>query len=113
MKKGAAKSEGPVSLGNKRACKKCQTKFYDFNKEDISCPKCGHTMAQSDFVSSIPAKSETRKKSIEKVTTEGLMQSDDNDTPAADPFESEEDLSEDAEDVVEDIAVDNDEENDY
>lgn len=113
MKKAATKSANPVNLGNKRACKKCQAKFYDFNKEEINCPKCGHSMTQGDFASSIPAKSESRKKSSEKVTTEGLMQSDEADSPAADPFDSEEDLAEDAEEVVEDIAVDDEDENDF
>jgi uncharacterized protein (TIGR02300 family) len=112
MKKAATKTSGPVNLGNKRTCKKCQAKFYDFNKEELSCPKCGHSMNQQDFTTTIPLKSEPRKKSIEKVTTEGLMQSDDSEGPATDPFESEDDLSEESEDVVEDIEVEEDE-NDY
>ncbi|MFM8314113.1 MAG: TIGR02300 family protein [Deltaproteobacteria bacterium] len=114
MKKAATKSSGPLSLGNKRACKKCQTKFYDFNKDEINCPKCGHKMSQQDFLMGIPTKSETRKKSSEKVMTEGLMQSDEADSSPAEPFESDEDLSEDTEEVVEDIAVqDEGEENDF
>jgi uncharacterized protein (TIGR02300 family) len=113
MKKAATKTSGSVDLGNKRTCKKCQAKFYDFNKEEVSCPKCGHVMTQQDFLTHIPLKSEPRKKSVEKVTTEGLMQSDDAEGPAADPFDNEEDLSEDSEEVVEDIEVDDEDENDY
>ncbi len=30
----------PTSLGKKRTCHECGTKFYDFEKKDISCPKC-------------------------------------------------------------------------
>ena len=32
-----AKSE----LGNKRTCQNCGTKFFDFNRDPITCPKCG------------------------------------------------------------------------
>ena len=28
-------------LGAKRQCQSCATKFYDFNKDPILCPKCG------------------------------------------------------------------------
>ena len=112
MKKAATKPSGPVSLGNKRSCKKCQAKFYDFNKAEIECPKCKHVMSQGDFSSSFTAKSEPKKKSSEKITTEGLMQGDDSDSPAADPFEDD-DLAEDAEEVVEEIAVEDEDDNDF
>ncbi len=113
MKKAVAKSTDSVSLGNKRTCKKCQAKFYDFNKEEVACPKCKYGMTQKDFLSTVPLKTESRKKSIEKITTEGLMQSDDSEAPSADPFESDDDLSEDAEETVEEIEVSNEDEHDY
>jgi uncharacterized protein (TIGR02300 family) len=28
-------------LGAKRQCQSCATKFYDFNRDPIVCPKCG------------------------------------------------------------------------
>jgi uncharacterized protein (TIGR02300 family) len=28
-------------LGNKHQCQQCGTKFFDFNKSPIICPKCG------------------------------------------------------------------------
>jgi uncharacterized protein (TIGR02300 family) len=28
-------------LGAKRQCQSCATKFYDFNRDPILCPKCG------------------------------------------------------------------------
>ncbi|MBI5313342.1 MAG: TIGR02300 family protein [Methylocystis sp.] len=28
-------------LGAKRQCQSCGTKFYDFKKDPIACPKCG------------------------------------------------------------------------
>ena len=27
--------------GNKHICKNCSTKFYDLNKKEVICPKCG------------------------------------------------------------------------
>ena len=27
--------------GNKNTCSKCETKYYDFNKIEVVCPKCG------------------------------------------------------------------------
>jgi len=114
MKKAAQKSTGPLSLGNKRTCRKCQTKFYDFNKEEMTCPKCQHQMSQADFRSTLPTKSESRKKSSEKIVTEGLMQTEESDTSPAEPFEDSDDLAEDADEVVGDLAVTDDEdENDF
>ena len=30
-----------TSLGTKRTCQSCGTKYYDFNKDKIVCPSCG------------------------------------------------------------------------
>ncbi len=30
-----------VKLGNKHVCISCDTKFYDFGKPKLICPKCG------------------------------------------------------------------------
>ena len=30
-----------TSLGTKRTCQSCGTKYYDFNKDKIICPSCG------------------------------------------------------------------------
>lgn len=34
-------------IGFKRVCMFCSTKFYDFNKSPIICPKCGETFDQN------------------------------------------------------------------
>lgn len=34
-------------IGFKRVCMFCATKFYDFNKTPIVCPKCGETFDQN------------------------------------------------------------------
>jgi uncharacterized protein (TIGR02300 family) len=33
----------PEGLGHKHVCSQCQTKFYDLNKPDPACPRCGAT----------------------------------------------------------------------
>lgn len=40
MKKAASKKVTPIDLGIKRTCPKCATKFYDFTKKVVECPKC-------------------------------------------------------------------------
>ena len=30
-----------AELGAKRVCQDCGTKFFDFNKDPVTCPKCG------------------------------------------------------------------------
>jgi uncharacterized protein (TIGR02300 family) len=40
-------------LGNKHQCQNCSTKFFDLNKNPITCPKCGtvfHAVALSRVV---------------------------------------------------------------
>jgi uncharacterized protein (TIGR02300 family) len=36
-----------AKLGNKWVCYSCQAKFYDMNKADPNCPKCGADQRQS------------------------------------------------------------------
>lgn len=38
------------SLGTKRQCTKCPTKFYDLNADPASCPKCGTKMKTASNV---------------------------------------------------------------
>ena len=35
--------------GNKHICKNCSTKFYDLNKQEIICPKCGMKKADQNL----------------------------------------------------------------
>lgn len=39
-----------LKLGTKHECFSCSTKFYDFGKSEVLCPKCGAN--QKDAVSS-------------------------------------------------------------
>lgn len=109
-KSSAASPAAPVSLGQKRACLKCSTKFYDFAKDPIVCPKCHAKMTPEDFASAIP-KSEPRRR--EKPVVQEVAKDEEGaaDGPASD-FESLEDLADSEEEV--DIDVDkDDEENNY
>ncbi len=38
-------------LGAKRQCQSCATKFYDFNRDPILCPKCGAAFHVTSFTS--------------------------------------------------------------
>ncbi len=33
------------SWGKKRTCPKCDTRFYDLNKDPLICPNCGHSFS--------------------------------------------------------------------
>jgi uncharacterized protein (TIGR02300 family) len=44
-------------LGTKRLCANCGAKFYDLNKDPITCPKC-HTVMELAAVSTRPTRSE-------------------------------------------------------
>ena len=33
------------SWGAKRTCPKCETRFYDLNKDPLICPNCGNTFS--------------------------------------------------------------------
>ena len=43
-----------ADLGAKRVCQNCGTKFFDFNKDPISCPKCGAAVPVAALPKSAP-----------------------------------------------------------
>lgn len=48
-------------LGTKRACPKCDAKFYDFGASNpIKCPKCGHSWKDSAKKKPAPLKKEAK-----------------------------------------------------
>ena len=51
--------------GNKHICNKCDIKYYDLNKSNITCPRCGDEKKER----SMPKEIETIK-SMEKVDLE-------------------------------------------
>jgi len=107
QKKGPEK--GPVSLGNKRTCSRCGTKFYDFNKEDIFCPKCETRYEAGHFFSSRNAENKKPAKGVEKKADTEESSADE----AHESFENVDELEDDEDDVAEDIDVDEEQEEDY
>lgn len=66
--KVAAPPPVPGRLGEKRGCLKCGTKFYDFERRPIVCPKCGAEFDPKDFAPKVPLKAEQKKaKPVPKV----------------------------------------------
>ncbi len=98
----------PVSLGTKRQCPKCSTKFYDFNKEEIECPKCGTEIDPQSL--NLFAKSETKKAPKAVKIEEEVPEVADTVAIETEGFESVEDLADDEEEVVEDLGVDGEDE---
>lgn len=44
-------------LGTKRVCESCGAKFYDLNKQPVTCPKCSHTFdPMAAFVKTEPVR---------------------------------------------------------
>ena len=57
----------PGRLGQKRNCLECGTKFYDFERLPITCPKCFSEFEPQDFEPKINLKSDSKKaRAVEK-----------------------------------------------
>lgn len=87
----------PGRLGEKRHCPSCSTKFYDFERLPITCPKCFSEFEPEDFETKIVLKSDPKKRPVEKEEEpeRELVVSD-----SGEDFESLEDLSDDDSAVV-------------
>ncbi len=48
--------------GKKRTCPTCDTRFYDFNAEEVKCPKCGHVINPNEV---------WRKNAVKQVAKKG------------------------------------------
>ncbi len=109
MKKASSKAVTPANLGTKRTCPKCSTKFYDFGKEDVVCPKC-ETRISIEAVAPLAKAPETKRKAEKPVVEDPLLQTEEASLPDSEIVESVEDLSDDEEDLAEEVEVDEDEE---
>lgn len=109
MRKATTNKTSPATLGNKHSCTECGTKFYDFGKPDLVCPKC-RTKVDTDAKTSRPTESRRKKETPE----EALMEAEDVvvSGESEDTFESLEEIDDDEDDVAEDIDV-NDEKEDF
>jgi len=57
-------------LGTKRLCANCGAKFYDLDKDPITCPKC-HTVMEVAAVTTRPTRPEAQGKKGEGEAAEG------------------------------------------
>ena len=96
-----------VTLGAKRSCLSCGTKFYDFGKAEVACPKCDTKLNLDDLgaerhggpaLKKAPKKEKTSPdESI--LETDAVLEDDDSDNT----FESLEELDDEEDDVLEDL----------
>lgn len=111
MKKAIKKesSSTPVNLGTKRTCPKCETKFYDFAKPEIICPKCAVKLdpAQLNPLAKLPIARKAPPKPIEEDTPAIAVVGE-----ADDVLETVDDLGDEDEDLVEDL-VEDEEDNEF
>lgn len=108
MKKAIKKEtiSAPVNLGTKRNCPKCGTKFYDFAKEEIVCPKCEEKLdpEQLNPLARIPRSPKKTPKPVEEETPVAAAAGDSDEV-----MESVDDLGDEDEDLVEDLVEDEEE----
>jgi uncharacterized protein (TIGR02300 family) len=106
-----SKSATAKSLGIKRTCPSCSTKFYDFGKKKITCPKCKsefdaetleitHKLALVENKKSIKKTPPSEPETVSQETREG---------GEAGFFESVDDLSDDDESLSVEIVIDEEE----
>lgn len=100
----------PAALGTKRVCPKCATKFYDFEREEADCPKCGHhiNFRQDEPVERIvaPAPKKAAPKAVRQEDEDGAESGG-----TSSEFESLDDLDNgDDDELIEDLDSDDDEE---
>lgn len=110
MRKATQRQASPPNLGNKRNCPSCGTKFYDFGKTEIVCPKCNSTLNVDELetlrTTEPPARkaSKTEKPLPDDVVLEtSQLLGDDSET-----IESLEDLDDKQEDVIENLDAEED-----
>lgn len=93
-----------VNLGKKRQCPHCATKFYDFSKPEVQCPKCERTLDPNAEIAfrRIESKRPHSSRASDALDEEGDIVVDDNS-----PLESADDLEDT--DVTKTIEVEDDE----
>ncbi len=112
MKKAAQKTPAPVSLGTKRACPVCGTKFYDLAKAEITCPKCESYIDPSELRVAARLAPEP-KKPPPKPAVDGEEEPGASDASLADSADVLEDVDDlDGVNDVEDIEVEDEEDED-
>jgi uncharacterized protein (TIGR02300 family) len=101
-----------ASWGLKRTCQSCGSRFYDMNKEEIACPKCGtefdpeavlktkRAKAVAAPARAVPAPVEAEADEIEPIGEEVVVDGE-GDEKEDEVIEDTSELGEDGEDVAE------------
>ena len=113
------------SWGKKRTCPKCDTRFYDLNKDPLICPICEHTFSLDSIMEvfkksskdTSPKKSTNEKNSSEiaGIEPEDIILDDDLEEEANSSVDLEDDLLEEEEEdstpigVIPDVTKEEDE----
>ncbi|MCW5746260.1 MAG: TIGR02300 family protein [Alphaproteobacteria bacterium] len=99
-----------AAWGTKRTCQGCGARFYDLNKDPITCPKCGQQHDPEDFVKARRSRSAAAAKAAvapapkkPKELIEGVPIGDD-ELPVVEGDTEEDAALEDTEDLAEDEA---------
>lgn len=100
----------PATLGQKRSCPKCSTKFYDFGKNPIICPKCGAEVDPEALLPKIPRKAEQKKKAADKVA-ESVLAGEEGSVEVE--IETADDLGDDDDTAVVELVVDDDNDDEF
>ena len=61
------------SWGKKRTCPKCDTRFYDLNKDPLICPNCEHTFSLESIMEVFkksPKETSSKKTSAQATPTD-------------------------------------------
>ena len=87
--------------GLKRICGGCATRFYDFNKSPIACPKCGE-----EFTGASKIKARRARKSADDVVAEKPAKPKKVAKVKEEDFDGNENLNDDDDDIDEDLDLD-------
>ena len=103
------------SWGKKRTCPKCDTRFYDLNKDPLICPNCEHTFSLESIMevfkkspketSSKKNSAQTSSTEIEEIETEDIILDEDLEEDNNSSIDLEDNLLEEEEDDASPIGV--------
>lgn len=100
-------------LGAKRQCQSCGTKFYDFNKNPIACPKCGAiyqvvALTRTATRAVQEEESEIEKENADTVSLEEVEETE----PAAESIDVEDEVEIEGDDAEDDTFLEEEESDD-
>ena len=103
------------SWGKKRTCPKCDTRFYDLNKDPLICPNCEHTFSLDSVMevfkkstkdtSAKKSNNEKNSSELAGIEPEDIILDDDLEDEASSDVDLEDNLLEEEEDDATPIGV--------